>query len=136
MQDNDLLKLLVCGGRDVHITGQGRRALVQLWEDGAFGELVHGGARGVDADAKRIAEEQRWPARIFRPDYDRYGRRAPLERNTEMAEYVGSKGACIAFPGGNGTKNMMSKAIAAGMTVYVWDRYTRRLVRRSGFVAS
>ena len=47
-------------------------------------EILTGGAAGVDESARRWAEEAGIPCREFLPDYERYGRAAPIRRNAEM----------------------------------------------------
>ncbi len=44
-------------------------------------EIVSGGAKGVDACAKEFALVHGLKLTEFYPDYDRYGRAAPLKRN-------------------------------------------------------
>lgn len=44
-------------------------------------EIISGGAEGADQIAARIADFLHVPLIVFRPDYVRYHRRAPLERN-------------------------------------------------------
>ena len=47
-------------------------------------EIITGGATGVDTHAQSFAEEQALPCTVIRPDYNRYGRGAPLRRNDEI----------------------------------------------------
>ena len=51
-------------------------------------EIVSGGAKGVDADAKQYALENAIALTEFLPDYRRYGRGAPLKRNLQIIEYA------------------------------------------------
>ncbi len=60
-------------------------------------ELVSGGASGVDSMAERYANENGISVKVFQADWKKYGRGAGPLRNKEMAEYVGEKGALIAF---------------------------------------
>lgn len=53
-------------------------------------EIVSGGAKGVDLSARKYAEKSGIPYREFLPDYKSYGRRAPLLRNQQIAEYADS----------------------------------------------
>ncbi len=43
--------------------------------------IISGGARGVDALAEKYADERGIEKLIIRPDYDLYGKKAPLIRN-------------------------------------------------------
>lgn len=44
-------------------------------------EIISGGAVGIDSCAEKIAEKKGIPMRNFLPDYEKFGKRAPLERN-------------------------------------------------------
>lgn len=44
--------------------------------------IVSGGAKGADTLAKKFAALNQIPLMGFKPDYERYGRGAPLQRNT------------------------------------------------------
>ena len=48
--------------------------------------LISGGASGIDACAAAYARKRGLPILIFPPDYDRYGRGAPLVRNQAIIE--------------------------------------------------
>lgn len=47
--------------------------------------LITGGAEGVDTTVECTARELDIPCVIIRPDYNRYGKRAPLKRNLLIA---------------------------------------------------
>jgi hypothetical protein len=51
-------------------------------------EIVSGGAIGVDKAAEELAVTLSLPIKRFLPDYRRYGRRAPLNRNIEIIKYA------------------------------------------------
>ena len=51
-------------------------------------ELVSGGAVGVDSSAKAYALKNNIPIKEFLPDYDSFGKRAPLIRNIEIIKYA------------------------------------------------
>lgn len=48
--------------------------------------IVSGGARGADTLAKEYAVRNDIPLIEFLPEYDRYGRRAPLMRNIQIVD--------------------------------------------------
>ncbi|MBQ8894743.1 MAG: DUF2493 domain-containing protein [Clostridia bacterium] len=50
-------------------------------------EIVSGGARGIDRCARRYALEHGIKLTEFLPDYDTYGRSAPLRRNIQIIDY-------------------------------------------------
>lgn len=72
-------------------------------------EIVSGHARGADAMGERYAEEHGYALKLFPADWKRYGKRAGIIRNAEMAEYAD---ALIAFWDGKsrGTYNMIEEA--------------------------
>ena len=50
-------------------------------------EIVSGGARGIDACAKEYAQKNKIKITEFLPEYDKYGKVAPLKRNLQIIEY-------------------------------------------------
>ena len=59
-------------------------------------EIVSGGAKGVDTSAKEYADAYGLKFKEFLPEYEKYGRRAPLVRNDLIIDYAD---AVIAFLG-------------------------------------
>ena len=51
-------------------------------------EIVSGGARGVDTCARTYAKKKGIPLTEFLPDYENFGRGAPLRRNIEIIDYA------------------------------------------------
>ena len=51
-------------------------------------EIVSGGAKGVDSLAAEYAIKNSLKLTEFLPDYQRYGRAAPIVRNRKIAEYA------------------------------------------------
>ena len=50
-------------------------------------EIVSGGARGVDTLAAEYAKQNGIKLTEFLPEYDRYGKGAPLVRNKQIVNY-------------------------------------------------
>ena len=48
--------------------------------------IITGGADGIDTLAEKLADEMRLSKLVMRPQYNRYGRGAPLKRNEKMVE--------------------------------------------------
>lgn len=82
-------------------------------------EIVSGGARGIDSCAREYAKRHGIRLTEFLPEYDKYGRGAPLKRNLQIIEYAD---AVIAFWDGesHGTKYVIEncKKINKKVTVY------------------
>lgn len=51
-------------------------------------EIVSGGAVGVDSCAAQYAKKNGLKLTEFLPQYDRYGRAAPIVRNKEIVDYA------------------------------------------------
>lgn len=82
-------------------------------------EIVSGGAKGIDTCAKEYALAKGIKLTEFRPEYEKYGRNAPLKRNLQIIEYAEE---IIVFWDGKskGTKYVIDtcKNKSAKITVY------------------
>ncbi|MBR2088756.1 MAG: hypothetical protein IJ906_16850 [Oscillospiraceae bacterium] len=76
------MKIAIIGSRGLHVNDLER----YLPED--VTEIVSGGARGIDSDARAYAQVHGIPLKEFLPDYERFGRSAPLKRNLEIIAYA------------------------------------------------
>ena len=106
------MKIIIAGGRDYRFTTRDRTRLNHI--EGVT-EVVSGGARGADTEGESWAAFHRIPVRRFLPNWDRYGKRAGMLRNREMAEYAD---AVALFPGGKGTESMAHEAAVRGLRIY------------------
>ena len=106
------MKLAVIGSRTLQIQNIG-----DYLPEGVT-EIVSGGAKGIDRLAAVYAKENHIPLTEFLPDYERYGRAAPLKRNTEIAEYADM---ALAFWDGvsKGTKYTISLFEKRGKNVII-----------------
>ncbi len=50
-------------------------------------EIVSGGAKGIDSCAAEYARKNGMKLTEFLPQYERYGRAAPIVRNKEIVDY-------------------------------------------------
>lgn len=116
--------LLVCGGRRY---GDGDRVRAVLDRTADRVEILavrHGGAFGADKLAGMWAEENGYPVQVYPADWNRYGKGAGPIRNQAMVDAhdpaVPSSRvvAVVAFPGGEGTADMVRRARAAGIPVW------------------
>ena len=76
-------------------------------------EIVSGGARGIDSCAREYARKHGIKLTEFLPEYDKYGRGAPLRRNIQIIDYADM---VLAFWDGTsrGTKFVMDKCREKG----------------------
>lgn len=51
-------------------------------------EIVSGGAKGIDTCAENYAKQKNIQVKIFLPEYEKYGKAAPLKRNIEIVRYA------------------------------------------------
>ena len=81
-------------------------------------EMVSGGANGIDQAAAEVANTLNVPLKLFLPDYERYGKRAPLVRNLEIIEYADE---VVAFWNGRsrGTQHVIASCLQRGKPVRV-----------------
>ena len=75
------MKIAIVGSRDITVTDIGRYI-----SDGE--EIVSGGAAGVDCCAAEYAKEKGIKLTVFLPQYERYGRAAPIVRNKQIVDYA------------------------------------------------
>lgn len=109
------MKVLVCGGRDFSDYNFLVKILDQFHKSiGPFTEVIHGGARGADTLAGLWANLNSIVCTVYPADWDAHGRSAGSIRNAEMLE-KGKPDFVIAFPGGRGTQDMISKTYKAGI---------------------
>lgn len=109
------MRVLVCGGRDYT-----DKMAVWYYLD-AYGppeitEIVSGMARGVDSFAAEWATRFGFKLYKFPADWKKHGNRAGPIRNQQMLD-EGKPDLVIAFPGGNGTKDMVTRSKKAGIKV-------------------
>ena len=51
-------------------------------------EIVSGGAVGIDSCAAEYAKNNQLKLTVFLPQYERYGRAAPIVRNKKIVDYA------------------------------------------------
>ena len=110
------MKVLVCGGRRYKDALTLGSWLGGIHKDSPITEIIEGGATGADDLARKFGEFQKIPVRTFRADWKALGNSAGPVRNRQMLE-EGKPDLVVAFPGGNGTANMVDQARKAGVRV-------------------
>lgn len=81
-------------------------------------EIISGGARGIDACAREYAVSHGIKLTEFLPEYEKYGKNAPLKRNITIIE---AADIVLAFWDGksHGTKFVIEKCREVGKTVRI-----------------
>lgn len=106
------MKLLIVGSRS--ITDFDLSEYVPEGVD----HIISGGANGVDTLAERYADEHRISKTIVRPEYERYGRAAPLRRNEIMVDMADA--VLVIWDGvSRGTQYTVKYAKKQGKTVTI-----------------
>lgn len=109
-------RVLVCGGRDFNDARLLNAVLDAAHEANPIVVLIHGAARGADALAADWAKQRGILATAYPADWAHEGRKAGPLRNQRMLN-SGKPHLVIAFPGGKGTADMISRAEADGVPV-------------------
>jgi len=83
-------------------------------------QIISGGAKGIDRKAREYAQKHHIELIEILPEYNLYGKRAPLERNdiiVEIADLV------IAFWDGksNGTRYVINKCRSTDTPVHIYN---------------
>ena len=108
--------VLVCGGRDYNNKAKVYEILTSL---GKIDCVIHGGATGADSLAGSWAIANGVHVAQVKALWDVHGRSAGPIRNAVMAAF--NPTVCLAFPGGAGTRNMVSQCRAKGIDVIEVD---------------
>lgn len=113
MDDLPEFRVIVCGGRDFDDYQLMERQLDSILSKKLKSSkvvIVSGCARGADSLAIKYATTHNLSVLKFPADWETNGRAAGFIRNGEMLKVAH---AVVAFPGGNGTRDMVSKATQA-----------------------
>ncbi len=76
------MKVAVIGSRNLVVQDLGKYLPEETME------IVSGGAKGIDTCARKYALANGLKLTEFLPEYNRYGRGAPLKRNLQIIEYA------------------------------------------------
>ena len=107
------MKVAIIGSRNLSVVE------IQRYLPKGITEIVSGGARGIDSCARRYANQTGIKLTEFLPEYNRYGRSAPLKRNLQIISYADM---VIAFWDGQsqGTKYVIDQCRKLGVKVIVY----------------
>lgn len=105
-------RVLICGGRHFNLVNEVHSTLSSIQRKYHIEEICEGGATGADDLGKLWALSQNIPVRTFDANWMLYGNQAGSIRNSKMLREFKPNFA-VAFPGGAGTADMISKLIQA-----------------------
>lgn len=111
------MRVLVCGGRNFHDRRAVDDALDRLHQKRGIDFLIVGGTSGADYLAWQWAEGLGVPCGVYNAAWKEHGRRAGPLRNQRMLD-DGKPDGVVAFPGGSGTADMITRARRVGLTVW------------------
>ena len=80
------MKLAIVGSREFENYDLLCAEVAKIRETQKIELIVSGGAKGADTLAKKYAALNHIPLMEFLPDYERFGRGAPLQRNTLIVQ--------------------------------------------------
>ncbi len=104
------MKLLVAGSRSI------KEYDLEKYIPEGITMIIAGGADGIDGLAEKYADKKRLSKLILRPQYDLYGKSAPLKRNEKMVEICDM--VLIVWDGcSKGTQHTLNYAEKAGKRV-------------------
>lgn len=110
------MRVLVCGGRKYGNVTRVAQALEALAREHGALTVIEGGALGADRIARTWAYHSGHTVHTFQADWKKHGRAAGPIRNQKMLA-AGKPDIVVAFPGGSGTADMVSRARAAGVKI-------------------
>jgi hypothetical protein len=108
--------VLVCGGRDYSDRDRVFAELDALAAYRRLGVVIHGAETGVDSLAGAWAQARGVHCRAYPANWDTDGKAAGLLRNQQMLD-VENPDLVVAFSGGRGTNDMVTRARAAGIEI-------------------
>lgn len=76
------MKIAIIGSRNLHIGN------IERYLPSDCTEIVSGGAKGIDTCAEQYAREHHIPFTLFLPEYEKFGRAAPIKRNKQIVDYA------------------------------------------------
>jgi hypothetical protein len=116
------MHVIICGGRDYRFTLQDCAWLEHWHRILNIDRVYEGGQRGIDAEARAWAMARGIEVRTCKAHWTMYFRGVRAARNaTLLARFVreakGRMVGVLAFPGGQGTADLLRQAEAAGAWV-------------------
>ena len=123
--------LLVAGSRNYFDWEEFRDIMNYICKKYDVTELVSGGAKGTDSMAEKYSKINNIPIKVFKADWDYYGKSAGFKRNVEMHNYLNQfkDRACICFWDGksSGTQHnfQLCKKNNTELIVYLYPKHMK-----------
>ncbi len=108
--------ILVSGGREYTDWNTVNLVLTNIHRETPIEKIVHGGARGADSLGGKWAKENDILEKVYKPDWNTYGKAAGSIRNQQMLDEE-SIDLLVSFPGGKGTADMKKRAKYKGVEI-------------------
>ncbi len=108
------MKVIICGGRNYQFNFSDWLILDSLHSQWSFTEIVSGACAGADKGGEAWAKSVGLPVKQFPADWALGSKAGPI-RNQAMADYADG---CVCFPGGQGTRDMLLKALNNKLKVW------------------
>ena len=112
------MKVAVIGSRELRVDNLGKYLPEEVTE------IVSGGARGIDTSAREYSLKNNIKLKEFLPEYEKYGRAAPLKRNMQIIDYADM---VLAFWDGKsrGTKFVIDNCKRIGKRVKIFIKVVK-----------
>ena len=112
------MKVAVIGSRELKVNN------LEKYLPEEVTEIVSGGARGIDTSAREYALKNNIKLKEFLPEYEKYGRAAPLKRNIQIIDYADM---VLAFWDGKsrGTKFVIDNCKRIGKRVKIFIKVVK-----------
>lgn len=114
---NIIMKIIIAGSRTITNINILIEAIKQSeFKINSNDEIVSGGAKGVDSLGEEYAKQNNIKVIVFKPDWNRYGIKAGVIRNSQMAQYADC--AIVVHCGSKGSIDMVNKMKRVGKKVF------------------
>lgn len=102
------MKIIIAGSRTISDINILIKAIkLSAIEITSNDEIVSGGARGVDTLGEQYAKQNNIKLTVFKPDWNKYGIKGGVIRNTRMSKYADC--AIVVHCGSKGSIDMVNK---------------------------
>ena len=102
------MKIIIAGSRTIINMNLLIKAIkLSSFEITSTDEIVSGGARGIDSLGEKYAKQHNIKLTIFKPNWDKYGIKGGVIRNTQMSRYADC--AIVVHCGSKGSIDMINK---------------------------